>query len=289
MTQQSLSNALWRIYNRPDRPLPFAYGGNLPWDDPEFSARMLREHLTQAHGAASRKTEEIQLQVDWIWRKFQGVPGQRLLDVTCGPGLYAVEFAKRGMTVVGTDFGPAAVEYARNLAVEKKVSESVEIIETDVRTWAYPVEKFDQAILLYGQLAVMTSEEAQTVLTGIAKALKPGGRLILELLNQERVDKKDSNWWYTDDDRLWGEAPFLLLGERKWYADELLSTERYYTVHLETGKLDEVILCDQTYSTEKMQSMLLEAGFDHVEVCLDWDNQPVYDASEWIVYVAEKL
>ncbi|MFT5193121.1 MAG: SAM-dependent methyltransferase [Cellvibrionaceae bacterium] len=284
----SLSNTLWRIYNRPDRPLPFAYGGNLPWDDPEFSAMMLREHLSQEHGAASRKTEEIQAQIDWMWEKLAIQPKQQLLDVTCGPGLYAVEFAQRGTYVTGTDFGPAAVQYARNLAIEKNVADQVEIIETDVRTWSYPSQSYDQAILLYGQLAVMTIDEAQIVLNGIVQSLKPGGRLVLELLNQDRVDKKDSNWWYTDDDRLWGQAPFLLLGERKWYADELLSMERYYTVHLETGQLDEVILCDQTYSTKKMNAMLASAGFSHVDMYYDWDSRPLYDAGEWVVYVATK-
>ena len=288
-TNKSLSQALWRIYNRPERPLPFAYGGNLPWDDPEFSKRMLREHLTQDHGAASRKTEEIMAQIDWIWEKIDCKTGQHLLDVTCGPGLYAAEFAQRGMSVTGTDFAPAAIEYARQLAIKKDVADKVNIIETDVRTWRYPSETYDQAILLYGQLSVMTSEEAQTVLNGIAQSLKPGGRLVLELLNQDHVDKKESNWWYTDDDRLWGTAPFLLLGERKWYADELLSMERYYTVHLETGQLDEVILCDQTYSIDKMTSMLLSAGFSHVDTFYDWDNRPLYDAGEWVVYVAEKL
>lgn len=286
--QRSLAEALWKIYNRPERPLPFAYGGNLPWDDPEFSARMLREHLTQNHGAASRKTEEISMQIDWIWETLDLREGQHLLDVTCGPGLYAAKFAERGLRVTGTDFGPASVQYARQLAADKGLSDQIKIIETDVRSWLYPEQAFDHAVLLYGQLSVMTTDEAQTVLSGIARSLKPGGRLVVELLNQERVDKKDSNWWYTDDDRLWGEAPFLLLGERKWYPDELSSMERYYTVHLETGQLDEVILCDQTYSTEKMTTMLRSAGFSTVDVKYDWDGVPLYDAKEWIVYTAEK-
>ena len=52
--RQAFVNALWRLYNRPNQPTPWAYGGNLPWDDPAFSERMLREHLDQTHGAASR-------------------------------------------------------------------------------------------------------------------------------------------------------------------------------------------------------------------------------------------
>ncbi|MEM9774565.1 MAG: class I SAM-dependent methyltransferase [Chloroflexota bacterium] len=288
MNKRSFSEVLWRIYNRPDRPLPFAYGGNLPWDNPEFSARMLREHLTQEHGAASRKSEEILLQTDWLWRNIGLTVGNHLLDVTCGPGLYAAEFAQRGLRVTGTDFGPAAVAYARQLAIDKGVDSQVEVVETDVRTWHYPAGVYDHAIMLYGQLAVMTKDEAQTVLEGICNSLKPDGCLVIELLNQERVDKKDSTWWYTDEKRLWGDAPFMLLGERKWYAEDQISLERYYTIHLETGELEEVVLCDQTYSSSEMDKMLTKAGFSHVKIFEKWDNLPLYDADEWTVYIAKK-
>ena len=46
-----LGDALWRIYRRPERPQAWVGGGNLPWNDPAFSARMLREHLDESHGA----------------------------------------------------------------------------------------------------------------------------------------------------------------------------------------------------------------------------------------------
>lgn len=249
---------------------------------------MLREHLTQEHGAASRKTEEIEQQINWFWDKLGLQSGNHLLDVTCGPGLYSVQLAQRDVRVTGTDFGPAAVEYARELAKNQNVTDMVTILETDVRTWDYPAATYDAALLIYGQLAVMSKDEAQTVLTGICQSLKPGSKLVIELLNQERVDTKDSTWWYTDEKRLWGDAPFMLLGERKWYAAEKLSMERYFTVHLETGQLDEVVLNDQTYSTEEMTQMMHTAGFTQVQIYPDWDTVPLYDSKEWIVYVAQK-
>ena len=66
-----LSEALWRIYNRPVPPIPWATGGNLPWNDPEFSERMLREHLSEAHGAATRQTPERLALLDWMWQKLK--------------------------------------------------------------------------------------------------------------------------------------------------------------------------------------------------------------------------
>ena len=283
-----LYHALWRIYRRPGRPVPWAVGGNLPWDDADFSRRMLREHLDESHGAASRTSNEQRQQIDWLWNKLNLESGHRLLDMTCGPGLYAVEFADRGCTVVGVDFGPASIAHARELAGRRGVAQRCTFVEMDVREWEHSGAKFHAAIFLYGQLAVFTRQEARSLLTKTAKALETGGRLCVELLHQDRVDKADSNWWFTDDKGLWGNVPFLHLGERIWYPDEELSLERYQIVCLETGELTEIQLCDQTYSTESMSRMMKDAGFSQVGTYPDWDGLPLYDASEWVVYCARR-
>ncbi len=287
-SEQRYSDILWRLYNRPDPPQPFVDDGNLPWDDPAFSERMLREHLDQSHGAASRVAAERKLQLDWLNTKLGLRPGSRLLDITCGPGLYAVAFAQQGLQVTGIDFAPAAIAYARNLALECGVSDSCHFLQRDVRKASHAPAAYDAALFLYGQLAVFRREEAVELLRSIAAALKPGGRLAVELLDQQRVDKKNSSWWFTDDKGLWGDRPFLHLGERTWLADEKISVERFTIIDLETAAATEINLCDQTYAAPEMVSMLQEAGFKSVDVYQSWDDLPLYDAAEWIVYVAQK-
>ncbi len=287
-TAQTLRQALWRIYRRAARPLPWAQGGNLPWDDPEFSARMLREHLNESHGAASRQLPERQAQIDWLWQKLNLQPGQRVLDVTCGPGLYAVELARRGCLVTGVDFSPAAIAYAQELAQAQGVNGRCTFIQQDVRQMNLEGQKFDAALFLYGQLAVFTRNDARALLAQIAQSLQQHGRLAVELLNQDKVDKKESRWWYTDETGLWGDAPYLHLGERFWYPEERLSLERFLILHLETGQLDEIQLCDQTYAVPEMLALMQENGFSHVESYLAWGDLPLYDAEEWVVYVAER-
>ena len=276
------------FYNRPERPFPWSFGGNLPWDDPEFSARMLREHLDESHGAATRQADERQAQIDWMWQKLALRAGAELLDVTCGPGLYAVPLAQRGVKVVGVDFGPASIKYARDLAEKEGVNGRCQFIQSDVRGLDFGMGQFDAAILLYGQLAVMTRQEAKSVLASIAKALRPGGKLCVELLHQDKVDKTNSNWWFTDDSGLWGDAPFLHLGERFWIEEEALSVERFHILHLETGQMDEVQLCDQTYAEDEMAALMKAVGFEAVHVFPAWDELSLYDLNEWVVYIAEK-
>jgi ubiquinone/menaquinone biosynthesis C-methylase UbiE len=284
--EKRMLEGLWRIYRREERPSPWEGGGNLPWNDPAFSARMLREHLDENHGAASRRTAEREAQIAWLWNELGLQPGHRLLDVTCGPGLYAVPLAERGVTVTGVDFGPAAIAHARQTAAAAGVSERCAFIEEDVRRFAYPEAAYDAALFIYGQLAVFPREEAASLLDRIARSLRPGGKLCVELLNQEQVDKKDSSWWYTDNTGIWGDAPFLHLGQRFWDAEQQLSTERFQILHLETGRLDEIVLSDQTYAVAEMTEMMHQAGFASVSVYPAWDGLPLSDAKEWLVYVA---
>lgn len=285
-TARSLRAALWKIYNRTDEPLPWETGSDFPWHDPVFGRRTLAEHLDDGHGAASRSAGERNLQIDWLWNKLALQPGHHVFDITCGPGLYAVELARRGCTVTGIDINPAAIEYATDLAAHEGVSDRCTFIRQDVREMADYQAQFDAALFLYEQLAVYTTPEAQLLLEKVAQLLKPEGRLAVEILNRDNVDKTDSSWWFTDDTGLWGDAPFLHLGERIWDEDLQASLERYHILHLESGELKQYTLFDQTYAVPEMVAMMQQSGFGTVDHYLNWAGLPLYDAGEWVVYIA---
>lgn len=282
--------ALWRIYQRPMPAVPWRDGANLPWDDPAFSERMLREHLDQGHGAASRQRPEILRQVDWLWERLGLRPGARLLDITCGPGLYAVEFARRGVDVTGIDFSPASVGYARDLAAAQGVADRCRFIQADVRSELprHGGGGYDAATFIYGQLAVFTRAEAAALLAGAGQALRPGGRLALELLNFERIDKTHSTWWFSDERGLWGDAPFINLGERFWDAGQRASIDRFWVIHLPGGALEEIGLSDNGYETEEMLALLAANGFGQATAYPAWDGINLYDAEEWVAYIAHR-
>jgi ubiquinone/menaquinone biosynthesis C-methylase UbiE len=62
-----------------------------------------------------------------------GLEGRTVLDLGCGSGRYAVESAKRGaQRVVGVDFAPAMLDFARRMADEQGVGERCEFVRGDV-------------------------------------------------------------------------------------------------------------------------------------------------------------
>jgi SAM-dependent methyltransferase len=282
-TPDQFADALRRIYDRRQPPIPWRDGENLPWNDPGFGERMLREHLDQSHGAASRRLPEIRALVQHMtaWLRLQ--PGAHLLDITCGPGLYAAEFARQGQRVTGVDFNPASVAYARRHCAGLDCT----IIESDVRAFDFPAESFDAAIYIYGQPTVLRPAEMEDVFRRIRVTLRPGARFLIEILDFDRFNEKDANWWYTDRGGLWGDFPFLHLGERRYDAEQQASIERFYVINLDTGELQEYGLSDQTYTAAQIEEIMRRAGFTLVETHPAWDDLALKDAAEWVVYVAE--
>lgn len=72
------------------------------WEDEHISKGMLKAHLDPATDAASWKPDTIARSADWIGRLVQA--GAALLDLGCGPGLYARLFARQGLQVTGRIF-----------------------------------------------------------------------------------------------------------------------------------------------------------------------------------------
>jgi ubiquinone/menaquinone biosynthesis C-methylase UbiE len=100
-------------------------------------------------------------------------PGQRLLDVGCGPGRHAHAFAARGIEVVGIDIASRFVE----LAVERcPPGAPASFQRLDARHLPFD-DEFDAAIsLCQGAFGLVGPGEDSAVLAGIARALHDGGR-----------------------------------------------------------------------------------------------------------------
>ncbi|MGI9053168.1 MAG: class I SAM-dependent methyltransferase [Ilumatobacteraceae bacterium] len=106
-------------------------------------------------------------------------PGERVLDVGCGPGRHAHDLARRGIVVHGVDISQPFVDLALADAPPGVTFERL-----DARTLPFDAE-FDAAICLcQGAFGLMTAAgDDATVLAGIARALRPGGRLALSAFN----------------------------------------------------------------------------------------------------------
>jgi len=83
----------------------------------------------------------------WVLSELEGVSGCHVLDAGCGEGTYAAALASRGHRVTAIDFSPAMVEATRALARAAGVSQRVEVIHADLRSWL-PRAPYDVVLCL---------------------------------------------------------------------------------------------------------------------------------------------
>jgi SAM-dependent methyltransferase len=259
---------------------------DLPWGDPGFSERMLREHLDPSHGAASRRPAEIARQVDRLaaWLGETLAPGSHVLDVTCGPGLVARELAGRGVRVTGVDIAPAAIRHARELCAGLPC----EFLLADARAMELPAAAFYAALYLFGQPTVQSPGDLDTVLRRIAAALRPGGRLALEILRAEDVDRAASTSWWTSAAGLFGDGEHLVLHERAIDEEAEAVVERYQVLDGATGELRVYGLADRIVTVDALAEALGRAGLDVLDVHPGWDGADVEGADQFVVVIAER-
>ncbi len=252
------------IVNRTPIPIPWTEGEKIPWNEPGFSARMLKEHLTQEHDAASRRFEIIDGQVEWIHGTLlQGRPA-RVLDLGCGPGLYTSRLARRGCACTGIDFSPASIAYAGKQA--RKDQLDCTYLEGDVRTAPFG-NGYDLAMFIFGEFNVFSPEDARLILEKACAALKTGGWLLLEPHPFEAVREigLEPSSWYSSTGGLFSPAPHLYLQESFWDEVSATATNRYMIVDAQTGSVFRYGSTMQAYSLDQYKSLLEGAGFKEVE------------------------
>lgn len=254
-------------------PQPWIDGDKIPWNEPGFSQRMLKEHLSQAHNAASRRFAIIDEHVAWIHHQVLGDRPARILDLGCGPGLYLNRLAQLGHLGTGIDFSPASVAYAR--ATAESAHLSVQFRLNDLRTaeFADPAddaagETYDLAMLLYGEFNTFRPSVAEVILRKAYAALRSGGQLLLEPSTFASIEAlgKPGPSWYTAQAGLWSDRPHLVLQENAWDSELSASVERYTIVDAATGTLVQHAMTTHAYDEAGVVHLLEDVGFVGVTI-----------------------
>jgi len=105
-----------------------------------------------------------------------------ILDIGCGTGRHAVELAQRGYKVTGIDLSPSQIETARAKAAAAGVAPDFRI--GDARALPFGPEFGLAVMICEGAFPLMETDEMNfAILQGAARALRPGGKLIMTTLN----------------------------------------------------------------------------------------------------------
>jgi len=136
------------------------------------------DHLGSAYLRYSFTKGTVQ-EVDHVVGALGLERGARVLDVGCGPGRHAHELARRGIVVHGIDIAQTFVDLARADAPD-----GATFARLDARALTFDAELDGVICLCQGAFGLVTAAgEDDVVVAGMARALRPGGRLALSAFN----------------------------------------------------------------------------------------------------------
>jgi len=275
------------IIHRQADPVPWSEGEKIPWHDPGFSQRMLLEHLSQEHDAASRRLEIIDKHVEWIHDSVLADQRTRILDLGCGPGLYTSRLAKLGHECVGIDFSPASIAHANESAQVFRLRCSY--IQQDIRVADYG-HGYGLVMLIFGEFNVFRPTEARSILEKAHRALEKDGRLLLEVhtFAAVRAIGEQPRSWYSTDSGLFSDRPHICLTESFWDIEQNVATERYFILDGLTGQVTRHAASTQAYTSEQYQSLLEECGFEEVVFYPSLRGDMDRSQSDFFVIVSQK-
>ncbi len=275
---------LQRLQRRPD---PFEPGEPRFWDDPYIAEQILAAHLDpRTDASVSRRPQVIDREVAWLIVALSLSGGSVLIDLGCGPGLYAERFARRGMVVTGVDYAQRAIMYARDYAEDNDLD--ITYLCQDYLTLD-AAEVFDAAILVNGDFCAMPPEQRATLLDNVHRALKPNGRLALDVFTREYHKYYGiANHWYVAESGFWRPGRYLVLEEGFAYPKENLHLNQYTIVEAD-GTVSVYRNWFQNYTPERITAELEQHDFVVEHLGGDLRGAAYTPESEWIGVVARKV
>lgn len=230
------------------------------WDDPYISQRMLEAHLNPDLESATRKLDFVQQSVDWISNILPPAQHERLLDLGCGPGVYAELFDSKGYRVTGLDFSKNSIQYAKKTA--NKMGLDIQYLNSDYIKSPIAGE-YDLITMIYCDFGVLSGNERKELLTKVHDILSPNGCFLFDVFTPfEYVNKEEFKEWSYKDSGFWCANPYLLLRSLYRYDESNTFLNQYIVAtNCETICYN---LWEHTFTVEELEKDLLKAGFKNM-------------------------
>jgi SAM-dependent methyltransferase len=238
-------------------PLFSAYTAEELWTDSHIARQMLAFHLDPDQPLASRTGAFMEASLDWMIGSFGPGPESRILDLGCGPGLYANPLARTGARVTGVDFSPNSLAHARKTAQE-------EGLPVDYRKANYlelELEgSFDLVFLIYGDLCPLSPAQRATLLRKVAGWLAPEGRFVFDVTSRALFDsvEESASYEWARAGGFWAADPYFLFTNRFRYPEEKVFLDRHRVI--EINRQREIFNWIQCFEPGTLEVELREAG-----------------------------
>lgn len=220
--------------------------------------------------------ERTAREVDLIWRLLGLEAGVSVLDLACGHGRIANPLAVRGCSVVGLDVTSAFLDEARRDAAQQGLE--VEYVDGDMRSLPW-INCFDRILSWFTAYGYFDDDSNRAVLAQAYRALKPGGKLLVEINNRDYILQH-----YQHATVLERDGSFMIDRMRYDVASGRNHTER---IIIRDGRVRRMRFFVRMLSYTELSTWLHQAGYRRV-AGYDQDGQELAAGSRRVIVIAEK-
>lgn len=225
----------------------------------------------------AQKVDEAADEAQAVCDLLELAPGAEVLDLCAGIGRHAVPLAQRGYRVTGVDRTARYLERARVGAEVAGVD--VEWVQADVREFCRPAS-YDGAINLFTSFGYFDDPaDDRKMLEALRRSLRPGAAAVFELYSSELMsrDFRERDWQESEDG--------ALLLEQRELGDQFEAVHNVWRV-INGGEQQVFSFSLRLYSGAHLRALLLESGFEQVQLFGSLQAAPYDQDAERLVAVA---
>jgi ubiquinone/menaquinone biosynthesis C-methylase UbiE len=188
--------------------------------------------------------------------------GAAVLDCPCGFGRHAIVLARVGYKVTGADRSQVLLDEAKRQAGDVEL----ELVQADYRELPFGDASFDAVLNLFTALGYVGKEGDQQALREFRRVLKPGGRLVVETMQRDRLAR-------IFQPRTWDRLPTGFLLEERSFDQAEATVQASFIYVKSSGEQLEYPYTIYCYTASELVEMARAAGFETVECYGGFDGE----------------
>jgi len=232
--------------------------------------------------------KQTKSEADFLVKVLQCEKGSHLLDVPCGHGRLSLALAARGYRLTGVDISEEFIEEARTCVLDRPAHAGgtdslphVEFILGDMSRLEGEAI-YDGAYCFGNSFGYLKYADMESFLSGVARALKPGARFIVEtgMAAESVLQKFEPLTMHQIDDIS------ITIKERYLAEESCIDTEYIFE---QDGRIESGYAKHWIYTVAEIRRMLERAGFAILHLYGSLKCEPYTLGAEELFVIAQRI
>ncbi|MFP4380271.1 MAG: methyltransferase domain-containing protein [Candidatus Sumerlaeia bacterium] len=210
-------------------------------------------------GDVVENPQNTQQDIDLVEKLLKLEKDTRVLDLCCGQGRHSLELARRAYReLTGMDRSRYLIRQAKKRAQAENLS--VNFNEGDARKIRPSREPYDCVIIMGNSFGYFEQpQDDAAVLKSVTRILKPGGRILMDLVDGDWMKKnfEPRSWEWIDQNH-------FVCRERSLSNDGHRIISREVITHAEKGVIADQFYAERLYNARELRALLQSVGFESI-------------------------